>query len=137
MRRQGQAIEGDNIMRLSYLFMAAAIISLVYGLGFIVLPGQMASIYGITTNDGGLLFVRLFGATLIAFGVLTGLARNAGASEIRRNIVLALVALNALCFLVLLFAQLAGTVNGLGWVNVAAFLLFALGFGYSLREEPS
>ena len=31
-----------------------------------------------------------------------------------------------------LLAQLGGVVNGLGWVNVAIYLLLAVGFGYFL-----
>jgi hypothetical protein len=126
-------------MRLSYLLIGAAVLSLVYGLGFVVLPEQVASLYGITTDNGGYLFVRLFGATLVAFGVLTWLARNANAntSETKGALLLSLLALNTLCFVVLLFAQIAGTVNGLGWINVAVFLLFALGFAYFLRPATA
>jgi hypothetical protein len=119
-------------MRISYLFLVVAVLSLIYGVGFVLLPEQLLSIYGITTDAGGLLFVRLFGATLIGFGVLAWFVRNADTSEARRAIVLALFALNAVSFFVLLLAQLAGTVNGLGWVNIAIYLLLALGFGYFL-----
>lgn len=124
-------------MRLSYLLIGAAVLSLVYGVGFVLLPEQLAGLYGIATDDGGQLFVRLFGAALVAFGVLTGLGRNIGAGEMKGALLLSLLVLNALCFLVLLFAQLAGTVNGLGWINVAVFLLFALGFAYYLRPNSA
>jgi len=124
-------------MRLSYLFIAAAVLSLVYGVGFTLLPEQVTSIYGIVTDSGGLLFARLFGASLVAFGVLTWLVRNSGNSDALRSILLGLLVLNALSFLVLLFAQLGGTLNGLGWINVAVFLLFALGFAYFLRPATS
>ena len=122
-------------MRISYLFLVASILSLIYGSGFILLPAQLLSIYGIETNDGGLLFVRLFGAALIGLGVLAWFVRNTDTWEARRAIVLAFFVINALSSLVLLLAQLAGTVNGLGWVNVAIFLVLALGFGYFLMPR--
>jgi hypothetical protein len=119
-------------MRISYLFIIGAVLALVFGLGFVLLPEQLLSIYGITTDPGGILTARLFGTALVGVGVLNWFARNADESDARRAIVLGLFVLNALGFIVLLLAQLAGVVNGLGWVNVAIYLLLALGFGYFL-----
>ena len=122
-------------MRIGYLFVIVAVLSLIYGLGFVLLPEQLLSLYGIKTDAGGLLFVRLFGAALVGLGVLAWFIRNADASEERRAVVLALFVLNAISVFVLLFAQLAGTVNGLGWINIAIYLLLALGFGYFLMPR--
>jgi hypothetical protein len=40
-------------------------------------------------------------------------------------------------FIVALLAQLAGTVNALGWLIVALYLLLALGFGYFQFSKPT
>jgi hypothetical protein len=122
-------------MRLSYLFTIAAVLSLLYGLGFVILPEQLLSIYGIPTDAGGLLFARLFGAALTGLGVLTWLIRSADAWDALRAVLLGLVAFNMISVVVLLLAQIDGTVNALGWINVAIFLLLALGFGYFLMPR--
>jgi hypothetical protein len=119
-------------MRISYMFMFGAVLALLFGLGFALLTEQVLSIYGVKTDVAGVLAARLFGTTLIGLGVLQWYARNAEDSEARRAIVLALFVLDALGFVVVLLAQLAGTLNGLGWVNVAIYLVLTLGYGYFL-----
>jgi hypothetical protein len=126
--------KGGTVMRISYLFVVAAIVALLFGLGFTLLTEQVLSIYGVTTDAAGVLAYRLFGTTLIGFGVLQWLARNLGESEARRAIVVSLFVVDAIGFVVVLLAQFAGIVNGLGWINVAIFLLLALGYGYFLMS---
>jgi uncharacterized protein YjeT (DUF2065 family) len=48
-----------------------AIVALIFGLGFVLVPGLMFSIYGITSAPASFLGFRLFGSALIAIGVLT------------------------------------------------------------------
>src|SRR5262245_32089043 len=109
-------------MRLSYLFIAVEVISLVYRVGFVFLPGQLLSLYGINTDRGGVLMAGLFGAALISYGVVTWLVRNAASSDSQRAIMFGLFVFSIVSFVVLLLAQLAGTVNALGWLNVIIFL---------------
>ena len=117
-------------MKLSTLMVINAVVALVFGLAFVLMPGRVVSYYAVTLNEGGLFVGQLFGAALIGFAVLTWLARNSGANEARQAILLALFVSDAVGFVVALLAQLAGVANSLGWSTVAIYLLLALGFGY-------
>ena len=117
-------------MRLKTLLVINAVVSAVYGLGFVLVPGQVVSLYGVEESAALMYTGQLFGAALIAFAVLTWSARNAVESEARRAIVLALLIGDAVGFIVALIGQLGEVVNALGWSSVGLYLLLTLGFAY-------
>ena len=124
-------------MKLSALFIVYAVISAIFGLTFVFAPEASLALYGATLSPGGILIVRLFGAALLELAVLSWFARNAGDSEARKAIILALFVGEAVGFVVALFGQLSGVVNALGWSTVAVYLLLALGFAYFQFMKPS
>jgi hypothetical protein len=132
-------------MKLSALMIVNAIVAVVFGLGFILAPSQVASFYSPAAGApevGGVLQViaQLFGAALVGFAVLTWVARNAPDSEARRAILLAMFIGDAVGFVIALIAQFGGAVNALGWSTVAIYLLLGIGFGYFVfmaKPEPN
>jgi hypothetical protein len=116
-------------MKLSILMALNAVVAGVFGIAFVLLPGQALSWYGVT-GDAQLTYVaRLFGAALITFALITWMARDAADSDARRAIVMGLAAGDIVGFVIALMAQLGGVVNSLGWSTVAIYLLLGLGFG--------
>jgi hypothetical protein len=113
------------------------IVALIFGGAFVVAPGQTMSLYFITADAPLLLTGQLFGATLIAFAILTWLARNAGESDARRAILISLFVGDGIGFVVSLLGQLGGVLNTLGWLNVAIYLVLALGYAYFAFMKPS
>ena len=124
-------------MKLSTMFIIYAIISAIFGLAFVFVPEASLALYGITLSPGGIPIARLFGAALLEFALLSWFARNAGDSEARKAIILALFIGEVIGFIVVLYGQLSGVVNALGWSTVAIYLLLALGFGYFQLIKPS
>jgi len=124
-------------MKLSTMFIIYAAISAIFGLAFVFVPETSLALYGITLSPGGIWIARLFGAALLEFALLSWLARNAGDSEARKAIILAIFIGEAVGFIVVLLGQLSGEVNALGWSTVAVYLLLALGFGYFQFMKPS
>ena len=124
-------------MKLSTLFTINAIVAFLFGLTFVLVPGTAMSFYGITLSLGGIIVAQLFGACLLGYAVLTWSARNAGESEARNAIVLAMFLSETIGFIVALLGQLSGAVNSLGWSTVLLYLVLALGFGYFQFMKPS
>lgn len=123
-------------MRLKTLMTINAIISAVFGIAFVLMPGQTSALYGVEANAAMRYVGQLFGASLITFAVLTWTARDSSDSDARRAIVLALFIGNAVGFVVALIAQLGSVVNTLGWSTVVLYLLLDLGFGYFQFSKP-
>ena len=117
-------------MKLNILLVVAAAIGAVFGAVFVVAPGPVAAIYGVTLDKAGMLFAQLFGAAIIGFAVLDWLARDVTDPTARQAVVLANLVGDAVGFVVILLGQLAGIPNALGWTSVAIYLLLVLGFAY-------
>jgi len=117
-------------MKLSGLMTLNAVIAGLFGIGFLVMPAQILSNYGITGDAGLDLMTRLFAGALIGFAIISWQARNAGDSVARRAIVMSFFVANAIGFVVALLAQMNDVANNLGWSTVALYLVLAGGFGY-------
>lgn len=124
-------------MQVKHLFTIHSVIALFNGAVIVLFPVQYMSIFGIPTLSDGAIFVsRLFGATLLTYGLVVGLARNAGPSEARRAILLGYALPIAIGFVITLQTQLSGVMNMLGWSLVALYGVMALGYGYLYFKEP-
>lgn len=125
-------------MKLCNLMATKAVIVVVFGIGFVLMPTTIMAFYGLTLSPGGAVMTQLFGASFILLGILLWFAKNASRSEVAlRAIVLAITIGDAIGFIVALLAQLSGMMNALGWVTVALYLLLALGFGYFQFVKPA
>jgi len=124
-------------MKLSTLMIIKAIIVIVFGICFVVIPATVLSFYGIKLDPGGIYITRLFGAAFILLGTLLWYAKNDAGSQALRAIVLAVFLGDIIGFVVALLGQLSGLVNPLGWLTVALYFLLALGFGYFQFKKPS
>ncbi len=107
----------------------AAVIAFLFGLGFVIIPGGVAALYGVMLDPIGTYIAQLFGAALLALGVINWSARDAREMD---GVLLGNLVANATGFLVTLFGQVgqAGGINALGWATVVLYLLLAIGHGY-------
>ncbi len=124
-------------MKLSTLLIINAVVAALFGIAFVLVPGQMISLYGVDASAVLEYTGRLLGAAFVGFAVLTWSARNANDSAARRAIILALFIGDAVGFVVALIGQLNNVVGALGWSTVAIYLLLALGFGYFQFAKPA
>jgi len=109
--------------------MVKSIICIVFGIGFALLPAIVGSIYAITPDPDGLVMTRFFGAAFIGIGLILWFLRNA-AENILKDITLSLCIADTIGFIAALLGQLSGNINALGWINVALWLIFAVGLAY-------
>jgi len=117
-------------MKLGTFISIHSILLFLFGLGFLLVPACMLSIYDTSTNSTGLLTARVFGIGNIQLSIIMWTSRNYVGSKILKTLVLLLFLGNALAFMLALQAQISGVFNVLGWTNVALYLLFAFGYGY-------
>ena len=124
-------------MNLKNLLLINAIAALFFGVVFVLLPEQTLAQYGVKLMPKAGIFVgRLFGATMLGIAVISWFARSMDA-EAQSSIVLGFLVVAGGGFIVSLLAQIDGVVNSLGWLTVAIYLLFGLGFGYFRFIKPS
>ena len=126
-------------MRFNTFLLIAGLLALAFGLAFALAPAPVLAAYAVTTDAGGLLMSRLFGAALINLGLVLLLIRGVADPTAQRAIALGGFVGSIAGLLVALVGQLAGVVNALGWSTVAIYVLLASGYGYFgfVRPRPA
>lgn len=123
-------------MKLSYWMIAKAIIVLLFGLGFLIIPDTLAGIYGMDFDPVATLMARLFAGGFILEAIILWFARNTDRDDAAcKGILIGVVVSNAIGVVVCLLAVLAGTWNALGWLSVGLYLVFGLAFAYFLIRK--
>ena len=126
-------------MKLSVLFIITAIIAIVFGVVFVIIPGPVYSLYGIESNMMLNYMGQLFGAALIAVGLIAWGSRNAADSDARKAIIFSFFIADTIGFVIALIGQLNKVVNAIGWTTVVIYFLLALGFAIFQfsKEKPT
>lgn len=119
------------------LIIIMAILSLVWGVAFILTPKFFWSLYGITLDSQGVYMSRQLGTLFMMLGLILWFAKDDQGSVALHAIILGLFLGNALGFILGLLGQLTVDISALGWVGVLSYLLLALGFGYALLKRNS
>jgi hypothetical protein len=111
-----------------------AIISILFGLAFLVLPTRFTSFYNIELNAGGDLIGRLFGAALIGLGLINWLGRDLKDVQAKRALLTGNAVGTGLGSIIALIGQLMGVggINSLGWTTVIIYLLMTLDYTVAL-----
>lgn len=117
-------------MKLSSVLVVSAIVSILFGIGFVAMPAAALAMYGVSLNTAGLFMTQLFGAALIEIGLVAWAVRYAADPGRQRGIALGFCVGTTIGFVVALQAVMGGVVNALGWSTVVLYGGFALAFGY-------
>ena len=124
-------------MMLKNWMSAKAVICIVFGVGYVLLPETLLRLFGLGAEPSTILMTRLFGAAFIVLGLLLWLARGTAEASTKRAFEVAILVGDAIGFLIALMATLAGNVSSFGWGVVVLYLILALGFGYFLLPRAS
>jgi hypothetical protein len=122
-------------MTIKIFFMILAVLSFLFGIGFVLAPDQVLSNYGIEHSPALSLVSRLFGGALLTLGVILWLARDFRDEAAVRAVLVASVIGGVVNLVVATMGTLAGTTNALGWSTVLIYLFGAVGSGYFLMAQ--
>ncbi|HSR19713.1 MAG TPA: hypothetical protein VLL49_02250 [Anaerolineales bacterium] len=125
-------------MKLSSWMAVKAVVVAIFGIGFVLIAPITLTLYALDASPSTRLMAQLFGTAFIFEAVVLWRCRNIDLDDVAgQAIVTAVVASNAIGFLVCLVASLSGVWNAMGWLSVALYLAFGLGFGYFLFTKPA
>jgi hypothetical protein len=124
-------------MRLSTLLLIGGLLALVFGLGFLLAPRPMLSIYGVATDPATVLIARFFGAALVQLGLVLYLIRDVGDPRTQRGVVIGSFIGSVAGLVVALTGQFWGLTNQFGWSTVAIYGLLTLGYGSIMFGRPA
>ena len=126
---------GVYTMTIRTFFSILAVLSFLFGIGFVLAPGQVLSNYGIELSPALALVGRLFGGVLLTLGVILWLARDFRDDAAVRAVLVGALIGDVVNLVVATMGTLAGTTNALGWSTVLIYLFGAVGSGYFLIAQ--
>jgi len=119
-------------MTIKAYFAIFAVLSVLFGIGFVLAPGHVLSNYGVENSPAIAVMSRLFGGTLLAIAVILWSARNFHEEVAVRAVLVGIGIADAVNLVVAFVATSSGTINALGWTTVLIYLCGAVGAGYFL-----
>jgi hypothetical protein len=119
-------------MRYKIVTTAAAILSFLNGVFFLVVPSFSLSILGQDTNLTGIMNTRYFGACALGLAVMTWLAREIQYPEVRRLVSYGMLTTLGILVVIDLNGLITGAMNQLGWLFFLADLILSIGFILSI-----
>jgi uncharacterized membrane protein len=119
-------------MKYKTITSAAAILSFLNGLFFLIAPVFSLSILGRETNLTGIMNTRISGACALGLAVIAWLARDVQYPEVRRLMTYGMLTTFCVLVVVDLHGVLTGAINSLGWLIFIADLFLSLGFVLSI-----
>jgi hypothetical protein len=109
-------------------FLAHFIVALIFGLAFLLLPGQTGSLYGMQIPQADI--YRLLGAALLGYAASSWLCYQESNWESVRIVVFTEILWTLLGTLVMLNALLLSGFPALGWINALIFAAFCAAFSW-------
>jgi hypothetical protein len=124
-------------MKLSTLLVISAVVALVFGVCFVLVPRVVLSLYGITQGRGEALMSEFFGTALIFAGLVAWFMRKVTDASAQRAVVLGFLIADVLGLIISLIGTLSETMNSVGWTVVVLYLLLAIGFASFQFKKPA
>jgi peptidoglycan/LPS O-acetylase OafA/YrhL len=116
------------------LLTITAVVAVLYGLGFVLMPDTINAIYGVPSDPHTALYTRFFGSALLGFGVINWFAKDFHNWEAIRGVLTSIVVTTAIGGLIALYAVVAGLSNAMTWTSVVVYALLLAGAVYCLSQ---
>jgi hypothetical protein len=114
-----------------------SVVATPFGVLFTFFPGLVLStVYGAELYPTGALLARMLGGEFLCFGVITWIARERSL-EVQLLLALGCLIGFGVGAVALLWGQLAGVFNVLGWSMVATYVFFAGAYGVVYLKRPA
>lgn len=118
-------------MKRETFFATLGIVAVLFGLGFLLVPGMSLRTYGVPTEPHHLMLSRYFGSALLALGIVVFLARQTQDPQAARGLLIGSMVGNIAGAAI--SASAAGNLqNAMAWSSVAIYLAFVAGAAYYL-----
>ena len=116
------------------LLTITAVVAVLYGLGFVLIPDAINAIYGVPSDPHTALYTRFFGSALLGFGVINWFAKDFRSWEAIRGVLIGIVVTTGIGGLIAVFAVVTGLSNAMTWTSVLVYALLFVGAVYALSQ---
>jgi uncharacterized membrane protein YfcA len=114
----------------------AAVVAILYGIAFVLIPGVLADMYGLKPGQpNAILNAQFFGSALLTIGVISWFARDFKEWAAVRGVLIGAVVGDVVGGVINIWASTHGLFNSFGWSSVIVYALLLLGALYCLFTD--
>ena len=114
-----------------------AVVAILYGLGFLLVPASTLAVYGVAPDPHVILTTQFFGSALLGIGVVFWFAKDFRDWDAIRGVLIANVIAEIVGGLVNLRGTYQGLLNAMAWSSTIVYVLLLAGSLYCLSMGPS
>ncbi|MCP4141088.1 MAG: hypothetical protein GY755_12545 [Chloroflexi bacterium] len=120
------------------MFTLNAIVALIFGFAFLLVPVLVLEMFGVETYVATVLFGRFFGVAMVALGLLLWFTKDIPDESMQKwmGISMFISAFLGLIVTVLGISPASGVIRANGWVIILTYLFFTLGYAYLIFMKP-
>ena len=116
------------------LLTVTAVVAVLYGLAFLLIPDGINALYGVPSAPHTALYTRFFGSALLGFGVIDWFPKDFRSWDATRGVLIGTAVTTAVGGLIALSAVVTGLSNAMTWTSVLVYALLFVGAVYSLSQ---
>ena len=119
-------------MNIKLFLTIAAVVAMLYALAFLLIPADLVGLFGGLGDPHVYGALRLFGAAMLAWGLIMWFARDFRDWDAVRGVLTGTVVGLVVLLVVNIWNTMQGVVNARGWSSTTVLALLLLGALYSL-----
>jgi FtsH-binding integral membrane protein len=126
-------------MSYKVLFVLSAIVAVIFGLGFLIVPDRVLPLFGTTETHVALIFTaRFFGFASLGLGLVLWFAKDVSDAKIQKNLGVAMLVVSVVGFVLSIVGTMDGSkvIRANVWVPIALFALSGLGYAFMIFLKP-
>ena len=123
-------------MSYKVVFVINALVALVFGVAFLVVPTMALKQFGVDEYASTKLVLQFFGTGLLTIGLLAWFAKNVTDAGVQKGMGVAMLIGSVAGLVMSVIGVATGAVRTLGWLAIIIYAVFVLGYGFLLFLRP-
>jgi hypothetical protein len=122
----------EDKMNYRTLFLLNSFFAFLLGAVFLVVPALAIGQFGVDSYTSTRLMAQLFGAAMLALGLLLWFVKDVASEAMQRGMAIAMLVGALAGLFVIVLGAFTGTLRNNGWMAILAYVLFGLGYALLL-----
>jgi len=118
------------------LFVINSFVAFLLGAAFLFVPTQVIKQFGVDNYASTRMLAEFFGTAMLALGLLLWFAKDVTEDGVLRGMGIALLIGDLAGLVVAILGTVGGTMRTNGWLVMALYALFGMGFAYLVFLRP-
>ena len=123
-------------MNYRIMFLINALVALLIGLGFLVVPGRVLGQFGVDEYAATKLISQFFGTAMLALGLLLWFAKDVTEGNLQKGMGIALLVGAAAGLIITAVGTTSGILRANWWIAMVVYAILGLAYAYLVFLKP-